>query len=900
MFGDDGSKANIGRLGLGMGLSCCLVAQGWAAPPPPGELIPEIQHEFARLYDLSDSALELQVEPTLEVFPEYRADLLKYLGTGASPERRKLLEKVSKASKEELAAWFETDAGKVGISAAVAVGAVAAIAATNKGGSGHHPPANPAPPADDPTPVVPAPPPVVPPVAPVVPPVAPVVPPAGPVVPPVAPPVVTPEPKPDPGLDPSARATYRTTEFKTTQTLNAIHADYAYARGGTGEGVVISVQDVDQINTLHPELVNQMAVGSVLGGEPDYAAGETDGHGTAVARTALGEKNGVNYHGVAYDAKLLTHWGQGDSQVVDREIQYGARISNHSYVVGGTNQQIADTWGAMYQRGVDAGIIYVWAAGNDKTQPEPSSFASMPLLVPGLKGNWLAVIAVDLNYDWANEGNATASSLQGNPCGAAKAWCIAAPGFGFQVPTPGGISFTTGSSLAAPTVSGALAVLMDVFPTLTSEQIVNRVLVSANKTGIYADQNVYGQGLLDLDTATRPIGALMINTQSGMAIPISRAAMAESSPLGNAVRSALSTVNLVLKDSLDAPFLVKGDALGNGQVAERSRIDTVAYLQRQNLENTQQQLHTAGGLRMTYSEGGEGSGLAGLGQVQAWQPLGNNLALSASVNTDPSWSQGLLDAQPALRNTSVTEAFSNPYLSLQEQASGAGLRWNMGQNWHSAVQVQTAKAAERFSDRPSHEQQHSVQSEWGYTSAAGLSASVQLGALQEQQRLLGAESDSWLGNGQSRTVFSGLNVNVPVGQQWNLYGRYNTGRTTLQGNGWAQAAALRSDSFTLGVLGQPDPQLQVGALVYQPLRVKSGNLKTELPTGLNADNSVAMNRVNLNLSAEARHMEYELFMRYELPAWAINFKGSLLRVEDYNNQAGNNDSMVMFNAGMQY
>ncbi len=854
MFGDGGSTAKAGRFGVGLGLSCCLVTQSWAAPPPPAQLMAEIQHEFARLYDLPDSMLAAQVEPTLEIFPEYRADLVKYLGQGASPERQELLAKVSKANKEELAAWFETDVGKIGITAAVVVGAVAAIAARGGNGGGHK--ATPKPAAPEPA--------------------------------------APPEPTPDPGLDPAAREAMRTREYKNTLALNAIHADYAYARGGTGEGVVISVQDVDQINTNHADLTNQLATGSILGG--------VDGHGTAVARTALGEKNANDFHGVAYDAKLLTHWGQSDSDVVDREIQYGARISNHSYTVGGTNQQIADTWGAMYQRGVDAGIIYVWAAGNDNTQSEPSAFASMPLLVPGLQGQWLAVIAVDLNVDWSGNGNSTATGQQGNPCGAAKAWCIAAPGFGFQNPVDlsTGISITTGSSLAAPTVSGALAVLMDVFPTLTSEQIVNRVLVSANKGGIYANQDIYGQGLLDLNSATRPIGALMLNTRTGMTIPISQAAIAESSPLGNAIRTSLSKVNLVLKDSLDAPFLVKGDALGNGQTTERSRIDSVAYLQRQNQENTQQHLQTESGLRLNYTEGGEGSGLAGLGQVQAWQNVGNNLALSASVNTDPSWNQGLQQALPALRNSSVTQAFSNPYLSLEEQASGAGLRWNLAENWHSSVQVQTAKAQERFIDRPSHDNQHSVQSEWGYSAPSGLSASLQLGALDEEKRLLGAESASWLGNGRSRTVFSGLNVSLPVNPQWSVYGRYNTGRTTLNGSGLAQSAALRSDSFTLGMLGQPDPQLQVGALIYQPLRVTGGKLKTQLPTGLNADNSVAMSNVNLNLDAEGRHMEYELFMRYELPAWAINFKGSLLRIEDYNNQAGNNDSMILFNAGMKY
>ena len=73
-----------------------------------------------------------------------------------------------------------------------------------------------------------------------------------------------------------------------------------------------------------------------------------------------------------------------------------------------------------------------------------------------------------------------------------------------------------------------------------------------------------------------------------------------------------------------------------------------------------------------------------------------------------------------------------------------------------------------------------------------------------------------------------------------------------------------------------------------------------MPTGLNRDNSVAWNQVDLSLNADGKHMEYEMFFRYEQPVWAINFKGSLLRIEDYNNEAGNDDLMLLFNAAMPY
>ncbi|MDA8735726.1 hypothetical protein N9M56_06765, partial [Porticoccaceae bacterium] len=57
-------------------------------------------------------------------------------------------------------------------------------------------------------------------------------------------------------------------------------------------------------------------------------------------------------------------------------------------------------------------------------------------------------------------------------------------------------------------VSGSLALLKQLFPSVGNYELVNRLLVTANKSGIYADSSIYGQGLLDLNAATRPVGNL--------------------------------------------------------------------------------------------------------------------------------------------------------------------------------------------------------------------------------------------------------------------------------------------------------------------------------------------------------------------------------------------------------
>ena len=65
----------------------------------------------------------------------------------------------------------------------------------------------------------------------------------------------------------------------------------------------------------------------------------------------------------------------------------------------------------------------------------------------------------------------------------------------------------SGTSAAAPMVSGSLAVMKSLFRgQLSSTELVTRLFATANKTGIYANRAIYGQGMLDLGAATNPWG----------------------------------------------------------------------------------------------------------------------------------------------------------------------------------------------------------------------------------------------------------------------------------------------------------------------------------------------------------------------------------------------------------
>ena len=71
--------------------------------------------------------------------------------------------------------------------------------------------------------------------------------------------------------------------------------------------------------------------------------------------------------------------------------------------------------------------------------------------------------------------------------------------------------------MAAPHVSGGLAILKDYFKDqLGNTEILNRLFQTADKTGIYADTDIYGQGLMDLNAATQPLGQTMIAVSNSL------------------------------------------------------------------------------------------------------------------------------------------------------------------------------------------------------------------------------------------------------------------------------------------------------------------------------------------------------------------------------------------------
>ena len=202
-------------------------------------------------------------------------------------------------------------------------------------------------------------------------------------------------------------------------------------------------------------------------------------------------------------------------------------------------------WAAFTQRDAREKTIEVWAAGNDSSS-RPDLEASLPVREPAVRGHWLAVVAVHDEQVGFVGGGTVAQTIArySNHCGTlpgdwnpqahGRHYCLAAPGEGYaalpNVDPPPPLTDTwdpddanlgprqvpiTGTSFSAPIVAGGIALVMEQFRgQLSNREVALRVVNTANNRGRYSDSRIYGAGLLDLDAATAPVGAVSTGTAS--------------------------------------------------------------------------------------------------------------------------------------------------------------------------------------------------------------------------------------------------------------------------------------------------------------------------------------------------------------------------------------------------
>lgn len=405
-------------------------------------------------------------------------------------------------------------------------------------------------------------------------------------------------------------------EYEAQAGLALINAQRAYDRGLTGAGILVGVADTG-IALNHPEFAGRNFVLKTLYNNsavsddwkpwlnPEkFPVDDSDGHGSHVSGIIAARRDGIGMQGVAYDARLVVA-GIGDAQGrmdrVEDGLLYlmgsGAKIINNSWgsnaaITAVTRQEMLnDPFLGVARKGVADHILMVWATGNS-SEKQPTIQAGLPSLFPDLAPTWVAVNALTLKGE---------KTIYGNDCGVAAAWCISAPGgdnaqegvFSVNVPdsfhdqalavlhqyypkeypaAEGNYVRMSGTSMAAPHVSGALALLIQAFPYLTAEQIKMVMFTTATDIGAPGVDDVFGWGLLNLGKAVDGPGQLTFTWQVDT-LGMSSTWRNDISGTGALTKTGLGTLTLAGANTYTGATIISGGRLlVNGSIISDSTV----------------------------------------------------------------------------------------------------------------------------------------------------------------------------------------------------------------------------------------------------------------------------------------------------------------------------------------
>jgi subtilisin family serine protease len=225
-------------------------------------------------------------------------------------------------------------------------------------------------------------------------------------------------------------------------------------------------------------------------GDNDADPQDTNGHGTHVAGTIAAQRNnGIGIVGVAPNVKVmplkvlktrdgsLASFFSAAVQAIDYAVHNGAKISNNSW---GTYEQYYPLETAI-ARAAREGHIFVAAAGNFTNNNDIKPFKPAAYE----HTNIISVAATDNRDNLAYFSNYGQRSVD-----------IAAPGMGIYSTLPGGrYGYKQGTSMAAPHVAGAAALVMSQNPSWTSEQIIRAVIDSGDAVPALAGKVASGKRL---------------------------------------------------------------------------------------------------------------------------------------------------------------------------------------------------------------------------------------------------------------------------------------------------------------------------------------------------------------------------------------------------------------------
>ena len=268
-----------------------------------------------------------------------------------------------------------------------------------------------------------------------------------------------------------------------------------------GDGVTVAIIDTG-VNGSVAELRGVVVGGTDVSGlgtsDGQTPVGEESQHGTMVASLLAGRGTGEGSGvlGVAPETELLSAsvaFGQdtgaltsNDEQIAEAvvwAVDSGADVINMSLTRNTSDWP--ESWDDAFMYAFENDVLVVAAAGN---RGSGTSQVGAPATIPGV----LTVAGVDREQNASFDASSQGITIS-----------VAAPSEDLVGVLPDGSHVVwSGTSAAAPLVSGLVALVRSAYPDLSAAEVINRVVRTADPKGEAAPSPLYGYGIID------PVAAL--------------------------------------------------------------------------------------------------------------------------------------------------------------------------------------------------------------------------------------------------------------------------------------------------------------------------------------------------------------------------------------------------------
>ncbi|MFT6077673.1 MAG: subtilisin family serine protease [Rickettsiales bacterium] len=788
---------------------------------------------------------------------------------------------------------------------------------------------------------------------------------------------ITPTPTPgfDTAVDQDQIDSFKTTEYNSQYGLGNIKAAEAYSLLQTnnkaigGDGVKVFIADTG-VRLTHIDIA-----GNDHGSLHTSPSSDYDGHGTHVASIASGVKNDLGMHGVAFSSDIIAvRLDLEDSVEADMSMdpydgveyaaQNGAKVINMSW--GSSSYSSYNGEGSLAALSPklliakDNDALMVVATGNDadnngdgQTIVQNPDYLNFPKPVrPALYANndeldgfMLAVGATDENNNIADFSNI---------CGVTKDFCLFAPGVSIIGAYNSGDYYQiylSGTSQAAPHVSGAAAVLRGAWTFLTAPQTAQILLDTATDLGAAGVDDIYGHGLLNLESAVTAQGANNVASSSIVSSAGSDArtsSISSHSIFGNAFSANVAPIlkNAVFFDKYGRDYKANLDQKISSIGSNPYSLDNFLFndysttgLPMSFGKNRSNNLSVRFNARNLYEDPISGQmknnkfGLKHLTIDRSKEDKNGFNSSDVSFAYSRNFSKGLKigfskndfngnfnQENPAKSHNliSYNNFATSPYKKLSAIVStNNDSKSQISTNQLSLSQKLTPKLTTSLSfsnysysnsvSKFSSDESRIFDSSVGYKINKKTKIGFSLGNLDElNNNLLGSKSEGAFSSGSNPATkyvtFSGTRDLVG---SWKVTASYSEGKTDVSGNSigvFRDFSDIKSRGSAMGLLNNDFFGGSLALVYSEPLRIYKGSANLDIPISRDDEGNVqrlTANGVSLAPDGKERDLEISYSTRLKYDRGTINYN-ALVRQEPDNIKGAKSQYLMMVRYNLKF